>query len=225
MARCSSAHEGKHHRVSEPHIKLDLSELFVRRSPVVIDLGCGQKKRAGSVGIDAIDLPHVDIVADLNDGLPFLPDESVDAIHSDHFLEHVERLEFIVAEIARVLKKGARAYISVPHFSNPYFYSDYTHRRFFGLYTFFYFVDEPWQLARKVPSFYTPTRIRVESQRLVFRPGTGRPGRYHRALNKIVNRSPGAQEFYEEHLCYLFPCYELQVVLTRADGEAESRRL
>jgi hypothetical protein len=68
------------------------------------------------------------------------------------------------------------------------------------------------------PSFYTATRIRVESQRLVFRPGTGRPGLYHRALNRLVNRSAKAQEFYEAHLCYLFPCYELQVVFSRDDG-------
>jgi SAM-dependent methyltransferase len=211
-------------RLSDPQIHVDLSALLAGNAPVVVDLGCGRQKRPGSIGIDAVDMPHVDIVADLNEGLPFLPDESVDAIYSDHFLEHVDRLELVVAEIARVLKRGACAHVSVPHFSNPYFYSDYTHQRFFGLYTFYYFVDEPWQLARKVPSFYTPTRIRVESQQLVFRPGTGRPGLYHRALNKLVNRSPGAQEFYEEHLCYLFPCYELRVVFTRADGEAVTRR-
>lgn len=196
---------------------IDLAELLERGEPIVLDLGCGRTKRAGSIGIDAAALPGVDIVANLEDGLPFLPDGSVDAIYSDHFLEHVGRFELLMGEIARVLKPGARAHVTVPHFSNPYFYSDYTHQRFFGLYTFYYFVDERRQLARKVPSFYTPTRILVESQRLVFRPGMGRPGRYHRLLDRLVNRSTAAQERYEAHLCYLFPCYELKVVFTRDD--------
>lgn len=196
---------------------IDLAELLERGEPIVLDLGCGRTKRPGSIGIDAAELPGVDIVANLEDGLPFLPDRSVDAIHSDHFLEHVSRFELVMAEIVRVLKPGAKAYVTVPHFSNPYFYSDYTHQRFFGLYTFYYFVDERRQLTRKVPSFYTPTRIVVESQRLVFRPGAGRPGRYHRVLNRLVNRSARAQERYEAHLCYLFPCYELKVVFSRDD--------
>ena len=44
-------------------------------------------------------------------------------------------------EITRVLKKNGKANIFVPHFSNPYYYSDYTHKRFLGLYTFYYFVE------------------------------------------------------------------------------------
>jgi SAM-dependent methyltransferase len=199
---------------------VDFAELRERGQAIVLDLGCGRAKRAGSIGIDAAALPGVDVVADLEQGLPFLPDRSVDAIYSDHFLEHVERFDLLMSEIVRVLKPGARAQVAVPHFSNPYFYSDFTHRRFFGLYTFYYFVDQRWQLARKVPSFYTPTRIRVESQRLVFKPGTGRPGFYHRALNKLVNASSRNQELYEAHLCYLFPCYELRVVFTRDEGAA-----
>lgn len=204
--------------IEAPAAGIDLAELRARGEPVVLDLGCGRAKRPGSIGIDAAALPGVDVVADLEQGLPFLPDRSVDAVYSDHFLEHVDRFDLVLAEIVRVLKPGARAHVSVPHFSNPYFYSDYTHRRFFGLYTFYYFVDQRWQLARKVPSFYTPTRIRIESQRLVFRPGEGRPGRYHRLLERLVNRSTSAQERYEAHLCYLFPCYELKVVFTRDEG-------
>lgn len=196
---------------------IDFAALRARGEPIVLDLGCGLAKRAGTIGVDAAELPGVDVVADLDQGMPFLPDGSVDAIYSDHFLEHVERFELVMAEIVRVLKPGARAHVSVPHFSNPYFYSDYTHHRFFGLYTFYYFVEERWQLARKVPSFYTPTRIRVESQRLVFRPGAGRPGLYHRLLDRLVNRSTRAQELYEAHFCYLFPCYELRVVFRRDD--------
>jgi SAM-dependent methyltransferase len=204
--------------VSTATIRFDLEGRLASGEPVVLDIGCGPHKRKGSIGIDAADLPAVDIVADVNEGLPFLPDESVDAVYSDHFLEHVDRLDYVVGEIARVLRRGATASVSVPHFSNPYFYSDYTHSHFFGLYTFYYFVESQWQLSRKVPSHYSATRIRVLSQKLVFRPAEGRPGLYHRALGKLVNGSTRAQEFYEAHLCYLFPCYELRVVFTRGDG-------
>ena len=37
-----------------------------------------------------------------------------------------------------------------------------------GLYTFYYFVEPERQLQRKVPTFYTDTRMRVRSVRLVF---------------------------------------------------------
>ncbi len=115
-------------------------------------------------------------------------------------------------EIVRVLKDNGKAHIFVPHFSNPYYYSDYTHRRFFGLYTFYYFVDEERQLKRKVPNFYTDIRINIISQRLVFKS----PFWFSRQIKKlqgfVFNCHRSIQEFYEEHLCYIFPCYGIEII-------------
>jgi len=153
----------------EPSFKIDLKKIISDGNPLIIELGCGQKKKSDRITIDKIDLPHVDIVADIENGLPFLPDNSVDGIYCRSVLEHIENFENLMREIVRVLKKQGKAYVFVPHFSNPYYHSDYTHKRFFGLYTFYYFVNTEHQLKRKVPNFYTDIRINIISQRLVFR--------------------------------------------------------
>lgn len=130
---------------------------------VVIELGCGRQKQIkNAITIDIIDLPHIDIIADLNKGLWFLPDNSVDEIYSFHFLEHVENFELFMKEIYRVLKKGGKKIGTVPHFSNPYFYSDYTHHNFFGLYTFSYFSKTKY-FKREVPSFYNSTDFKINN--------------------------------------------------------------
>jgi hypothetical protein len=67
-----------------------------------------------------------------------------------------------------------------------------------------------------VPNFYTPTRIRVLSQRLIFT-SQFRPLRLlKKVFQKIVNSHPRLQEFYEENLCYLIPCYGMELKFVRA---------
>jgi predicted SAM-dependent methyltransferase len=193
-------------------LKIDLEQVLASGQPVIVELGCGTEKAAGRIGIDHLDLPGVDIVADLNQGLPFLPDNSVDEIHSSSLLEHLADLELTLREIVRVLKPGGRSRAFVPHFSNPYFYSDYTHNKFFGLYTFYYFVDAKHQrFTRKVPSFYTDIRLQVFSIQYVFlSPFTGR-NRLKTAFGRVINSYRYLQEFYEENLCYLVPCYGMVI--------------
>lgn len=194
--------------------KVDLEQIINSPKPVIIELGCGKKKRQGVITVDRVDLPNVDIVADMEEGLAFLPENSVDQIHCRSVLEHIENFENLMREIIRVLKKDGKANIFVPHFSNPYYFSDYTHKRFFGLYTFYYFVETEKQLKRKVPNFYTDIRINILSLKLVF----GSPFWFSRRLKKIfgvlINSHSCLMEFYEQHLCYIFPCHGIEVVFT-----------
>lgn len=200
----------------EPSIRIDLVKAINSGKPVVVELGSGKKKKQGGITVDKIDLPDVDIVADIENGLAFLPDKSVDEIHCRSVLEHIENFESLMREIVRVLKKNAKAYIFVPHFSNPYYYSDYTHKRSFGLYTFYYFVDARDQLKRKVPDFYTDIRINIISLRLVFRSTFRLPGLFKKAVGCVINRHRWIMEFYEQHLCYMIPCHGIEVVFTPA---------
>ena len=195
-------------------IKIDLQKIIKGTEPVIIELGCGPKKRTGTIGIDVVDLPTVDIVADIEQGLPFLPDNSVDQIHCRSVFEHIENFENLMREIVRVLKKQGKAYVFVPHFSNPYYYSDYTHKRFFGLYTFYYFVNTEHQLQRKVPDYYTDIRINIISQRIVFRSPSWLRRKIKKFLGLIFNSHQILQEFYEENLCYLFPCHGIEIIFT-----------
>jgi SAM-dependent methyltransferase len=196
----------------ESLVKINLEKVISDGKPLIIELGCGNKRKQDRITIDKLDLPNVDVVADIENGLPFLPDDSVDEVHCRSMLEHIQNFEGLMREIVRVLKKSGRAYVFVPHFSNPYYYSDYTHRRFFGLYTFHYFVDEEKQLKRKVPNFYTDIRINIISQRLIFRSPFWLSRQIKKAVGSIINCSRFLMEYYELHLCYIFPCHGIEVV-------------
>ncbi len=197
----------------EALIKIDLAKALAGPEAVAVDLGCGERAHPGRIGIDRLDLPGVDIVADLEDGLPFLPDNSVDSFHSKSFLEHIDALDLIMREMWRALKPTGRVYLFVPHFSNPYYYSDYTHKRFFGLYSFEYFSKAQNRFHRKSPSFYQDFGFETEEILLEFTSPWRLRKIGKRLAQKLFNLSPGWQEFYEENLCYLIPCYGIRATL------------
>lgn len=197
-----------------PEIKIDLDKIVKENRGLIVELGSGKKKKQGRITVDNVDLPEVDIVADLENGLDFLPNESVDEIHCRSVLEHIENFESLMTEIVRVLKKDGTAHIFVPHFSNPYYYSDYTHKRFFGLYTFYYFVRPQYQLRRKVPDYYSSTKIKIISQRLIFRSSFKLINPVKKFFGWFINLHTLIQQYYEENLCYLFPCHGIELIFT-----------
>jgi SAM-dependent methyltransferase len=181
--------------------------------PVKLNLGSGGTTKPGFYGVDHLALPGVDARADLNRPLDWLPDGSVDEVYSRHVFEHIPDVLGLMRELHRCVRTDARLTIIVPHFSNPYFYSDLTHSHPFGLYSFFYFCDPANQPKRKVPSFYVDFRFRVERIEIRF---------YKRSLldklvvpwlAKLVNSSVRTQDWYERRLCRLWHASELEFVL------------
>lgn len=83
-----------------------------------LHLGCGKRYIAGFVHIDAVDYPHIDHVATI-DNLSFIPDNSVELIYNCHVLEHFKRrdVDRVLQEWRRVLKPGGTLRVSVPDFS------------------------------------------------------------------------------------------------------------
>lgn len=180
-----------------------------------IDLGCGPNKKEGFKGMDILPLPGVDYMVDLEKGFGFIPDNSVDEFYTSHFLEHVQNLELIMAEIHRTLKPGGTLTVFVPHFSNPYYYSDYTHKRFFGLYSFDYFTSLNTGYRRKVPRYNTSFDFQVVERKLILKS----PSFFitnlikKHILNRIFNSGKYFQAVYEEYFTNILPCYELKFVL------------
>jgi SAM-dependent methyltransferase len=186
-------------------------------SEAILELGCGARKRlAHAIGVDARDLPGVDVVGDVFDVLRAVPPASIAEIHSRHFLEHLPSLERFLRDAVRVLRPGGRLEAVVPHFSNPYFYSDPTHHTHFGLYTFSYYARDGL-FARRVPRYTESLPLRLAEARLVFRsPAAFRVRKQaKRGLTALVNARRGLQEFYEENLCFWLPCYEIEFTLER----------
>ena len=194
-------------RFANPRVAEDLKQ----GKPLRLDIGSGAKPRAGFYGVDRLDTPGVDIVADFNQPLGLLPDNCAEHIFSSHALEHVQDLFLLLREIHRVSRPGALIEIIVPHFSNAWYYSDPTHVRFFGLYTLSYFVDEDKQPhGHKVPAFADAPRFVLESVKI----GFYRFNLLDRILvpfvRYFVNRTPRAQDFYELRLARWFPASELR---------------
>ena len=193
-------------KLVNPQVQQDLRD----GRPLRLNVGAGYQKGEGIYSLDLLELPGVDIVADLNRPLDLLPDDCAESIVTRHTLEHIQDLTQALREMHRITRPGGTIDIVVPHWSQPYYYSDPTHVRFFGLYTMYYFVAPGKQPAeRQVPAFYNDLRFVVDSVRIEFE----RPTRIDRMigpwLNRLVNRSHAAQDFYERRLAYLFPAWEI----------------
>ncbi len=183
----------------------------------ILELGCGKKKKNSNyISIDILDSPEVDIRGDVFEILSQINDGVIDEIHSSHFIEHIDDLELLLRECSRVLRKGGKFYARVPHHSNPYFYSDYTHKRFFGLYTMQYFCKSKY-FHRIVPNYDIDFQLSISEIKILF--GAERPfylkyiiGKFY---NKFFNCSVLMKEYYETNLSKIFPCTELDIELQK----------
>lgn len=182
-----------------------------------LELGCGNRKRnRNAIGIDILDYPDVDIVGDVYHILSLFPSNSVNAIYGYHFIEHIPDVPKLIYELARILKSNGHVEFVAPHFSNPYFYSDPTHRSFFGLYTFCYFAEKS-PFARQVPIYESKIYFQMKSVDLIFKSSQSFIMRYglKRIIGGIFNSCTYMKELFEENFCYLFPCYEIRYILQK----------
>jgi len=91
------------------------SNLIAHREKVIIEIGPGEEKRCpDAIGIDLHKKPSVDYIADLNQGLEFIEDNSVDEVHAYHVLEHILDDKQAMSELFRVLKPDGFAILQVP---------------------------------------------------------------------------------------------------------------
>jgi SAM-dependent methyltransferase len=186
-------------------------------SPVRLELGCGTSKRDPlAIGVDLLAAPGVDVVGDAAAVLTSLPDRSVSHIYSEHFLEHIDDLQGLLSQVSRVLTDGGTFVAVVPHFSNPYFYSDPTHKMAFGLYTFCYLADSSL-FARTTPKYDFDYGLQLERVTLGFKASRPFYVRYaiRRAIGYLVNLHRWGQEFWEDVLSGMISCYEIEYRLRR----------
>ncbi len=182
-----------------------------------LELGCGDHRRyPDAVGVDRLDYDNVDIQGDVYDVLGSIRNNTIAAVYSHHFFEHAADVELLVDEVARILAEGGTFKVVVPHFSNPYFYSDPGHRNFFGLYTFSYLSDD-CLFSRRVPQYQKGICFVLEDVRLVFK--SPRPFYVRWAFKKtfqlIFNLNVWFKELYEEFFCWAIPCYEIEYVMKK----------
>lgn len=108
-----------------------------------VDLGCGERKREGFIGVDTYAANGVDILCNLSRGLPF-EDNIIDGIYSNFFFEHVSNTIYLFQEVYRVCKNGAVVEFCVPYYQSFTQYKDPTHKAIIPIEMMRYFSDDKW---------------------------------------------------------------------------------
>lgn len=143
---------------------------------IKLDLGCGKNKAAGYLGIDQRKFEGVDATTNLFEstwyfdkeelgGLDLkpvlrpggigggsrenyiLPDNSVEAVHCSHFLEHLSGFQRVgfMNELYRVLIPGGTAAFITPHWCSSRAYGDFTHQWPPVGEMFFWYLSKDWR--------------------------------------------------------------------------------
>lgn len=138
-----------------------------------LDIGCGQNKQRGFVGMDIFQFEGVDIVWDWNVHPWPLPDESVLTAIASHVVEHIPtvaiigtgtRLPFIefMDEVWRILKPGGQFAVVYPHGSSQGFLQDPTHVHAMNEVVWAYFDPLEPNTGGMLYKFYRPLPWKIE---------------------------------------------------------------
>ncbi len=172
----------------------------------ILDVGCGVNKYKGAIGVDYNTGTDADVIHDLGQFPYPFKDNEFDLIVSFHVLEHVPDVMALITELYRITKHGGRIRIVTPHYSNPDWASDPTHRNHFNSYTFNTFVP-----AKREFKFYTQVNLKPVKT-VVTLLNLWRALGFEFLVN-LDNRSPGLRflrKFWEHYLCNIVRGKELQ---------------
>ncbi|MBD6614826.1 methyltransferase domain-containing protein [Komarekiella sp. 'clone 1'] len=111
-----------------------------------LHLGCGRKILEEYVNIDIFPAPGVDLVCDINEGIPFEDNSFSEALAVD-FIEHIQPTKAInlMNEVYRVLKPGGIFRIHVPEAPGITAYQDPTHTCFWNEESFSYYIHQHYR--------------------------------------------------------------------------------
>lgn len=164
-----------------------------------LNLGCGNTKQTGEIGVDIIKTDAADIVCNLDEyPLPFATD-SIDEIYSNHCFEHINDLVALMTDLHRILKPGGTLDFTVPHISNIEYYRDPTHKTPFIYTTVDYFIKG------MKPIEYTKADFEYIERTMRF--SRGLRGKIGKLLFKLSSRK------YEKYYTWKYPCYEINFKL------------
>ncbi len=185
--------------------KAELNSAALPDGKKILDVGCGQNKYPGAIGIDFNPRSHADVIHDLG-AVPYpFADNEFDEVISRHVVEHVPDVMIFISELYRITKPGGRIKLVAPHYSNPDWPTDPTHRNHLSSYSFNCFMRD-----RASFPFYTdvelrPIRTYVSLANLWRALGL-------EFLANLDQHWPAlrfTRKFWEFYLCYIFRGKEL----------------
>jgi SAM-dependent methyltransferase len=163
----------------------------------VLDIGCGQSKFRGAIGIDFADAAQADVRHDLN-RFPYpLADGAFDAILMRNVIEHLADVVKLMEEVHRVGRDGADVIVTTPHFSSVYSYQDPTHVRHLAYDSLEYFTE-----GTRHSNFYSSRRFVMAARGVDF----GKSFPFSTIARMLFRLSPHK---YEKHFAFIFPANSL----------------
>lgn len=171
---------------------------------MILDLGCGKRKRPDAIGIDVNSRSDADILHDLNHYPYPFADNHFDAVYADNILEHLDDVIKVMIELHRITKPGCPVEITVPFFPHRNANTDPTHKHWFGVHSFDYFVS-----GTDHGNFqYSPIQFSIRS--IEFNKGIRHRHSIDRLLTSFANRH---KDFYENRLANIVPLAQLTYTL------------
>ena len=144
----------------KPKVSKKILDLIKRNRGIKLDLGCGESRQEGFVGLDRRKCKNVDIVHDI-EKFPFpLPAGCCTMILCSHLIEHIDPSKMIdlFDELWRILEEKGQLLISMPYGASYGFQQDPTHKNMCNEATWTYYDPDhglyeiyrplPWKIER-----------------------------------------------------------------------------
>ena len=173
---------------------------------IELDLGCGNKKRPGTIGVDYNARVDGDISHDLNEFPYPFEENTIDKIYIDNCLEHLDSPMNVMEEIHRILKPGGQLLVIVPYFRSPSAFHDPTHKTFYTTQSFSYY-DPNHDIAKR----YDYTKAFFDIERIVFHEDQ-KSGFIKNLVVKFANKWPST---YENILSSVLPLHEISFYMRK----------
>tara|TARA_B110000967_G_C18896961_1_gene571431 strand:+ start:814 stop:1359 length:546 start_codon:yes stop_codon:yes gene_type:complete len=160
----------------------------------ILDLGCGNKKVPGSIGVDSNDTLDADVIHDLNQFPYPFNDNEFDKVYIDGTLCLLDNAVLVMEEIYRICKKNAMVVIVQPYFRSVWSFADPWIKNYGTVHSFaFYDPDDPICIR------YQYSTARFKTLSINFDEYLDNPSIIRKIVIKFATRFPRKYEIYLSH--------------------------
>ncbi len=188
----------------------------------ILDVGCGTNKYEGAIGLDYNPRTGADVIHDLR-VFPYpFDDNEFDLVYASHLVEHLPDVIPFVEEVFRITKNGGRIKFTTPHYTNPDWNCDPTHKNHFSSYSF-----QTFDAERRHFDFYSHINMRpVKRHVTVLSLWKALGLEFWINIDHKFPKLRFIRKFWEHYLCYIMRgkdmYFEFEVI--KSETEKQMRK-